>query len=92
MGSGICGLNSLRHGLVALWHVGSSWTKDQVCVPGIGRWILMHCTTREDLRLELFCNELVLIFIRKKALKFKNYRVKNYPYSFEKLYSAYRQR
>ena len=34
-------------GLVAPWHVGSSWTKNWTCVPCIGRWILNHCTTRE---------------------------------------------
>ena len=34
-------------GLVALWHVGSSTTRDRTCVPCIGRWILNHCATRE---------------------------------------------
>ena len=34
-------------GLVALQHVESSWARDQICVPCIGRWILVHCTTRE---------------------------------------------
>ena len=34
-------------GLVAPWHVGSSQTRDQTCVPCIGRWILNHCATRE---------------------------------------------
>ena len=33
-------------GLVALQHVGSSQTRDQTCVPCIGR-ILNHRTTRE---------------------------------------------
>ena len=42
------GLQQLRHtGLVAPWHVGSSWTRSQTCVPCIGRWILNHCATRE---------------------------------------------
>ena len=36
-----------HRGLVALQHVGSSPTRDQTCVPCIGRWILSHCTTRE---------------------------------------------
>ena len=36
-----------RTGLVSLWHVGSSWTRDLTGVPCIGRWILKHCTTRE---------------------------------------------
>ena len=29
-------------GLVALWHVGSFWTKDQTHVPRVGRWIPNH--------------------------------------------------
>ena len=28
-------------------HVGSSWTRDQTCVPCIGRQILIHWTTKE---------------------------------------------
>ena len=38
-----------RPGLVALRHVGSSQTRARTCVPGIGRQILNHCTTREAL-------------------------------------------
>ena len=34
-------------GLVAPWHVGSSWTRNQTCVPCIGRQILNHWTIRE---------------------------------------------
>ena len=34
-------------GLVALQHVGSSWTRDQAHVPFIGSWILIHHTPRE---------------------------------------------
>ena len=34
-------------GLVALWHVGSFWTRAGTHVPCIGRWILNHCATRE---------------------------------------------
>ena len=34
-------------GLVALWHVGSSWTRTRTRVPCTGRWILNHCATRE---------------------------------------------
>ena len=37
-----CGIR----GLVALWHVGSSWTRDLTSVPCIGRWILNHWITR----------------------------------------------
>ena len=36
-------------GLVALWHVRSSWTRAQIRVPRIGRRILNHCATREAL-------------------------------------------
>ena len=34
-------------GLVALWHVDSSQTREQNHVPCVGRWILNHWTTRE---------------------------------------------
>ena len=34
-------------GFVALQHVKSSCTRDQIHGPCIGRWILIHCTTRE---------------------------------------------
>ena len=34
-------------GSVAPQHVGSSWTRDQTCVPYTGREILNHWTTRE---------------------------------------------
>ena len=34
-------------GLVALQHVGSSWTRARTRVPCIGRRILNHCTARE---------------------------------------------
>ena len=34
-------------GLVSLWHVKSSQTKDGTRVPCIGRQILIHCATRE---------------------------------------------
>ena len=33
-------------GLVALRQVESSQTRDRTCVPCIGRWILIHCTTQ----------------------------------------------
>lgn len=33
--------------LVALWHVGSSQARDQMCVPFMDRWISIHCTIRE---------------------------------------------
>ena len=34
-------------GLIAPWQVGSSWTRDRTHIPLIGRWILIHCATRE---------------------------------------------
>ena len=34
-------------GLVALQHVGSSWTRDGTHVPCIGKWILNHWATRK---------------------------------------------
>ena len=37
----------MAHDLVAPPHVGSSQTRDRTHVPGIGRWILNNCTTRE---------------------------------------------
>ena len=41
-------LQQLWHtGLVALWHVESSWIRDRTHVPCTGRWILIHCATRE---------------------------------------------
>ena len=36
-----------RTGLVALRHVGSSWTRARTRVPCVSRRILNHCTTRE---------------------------------------------
>ena len=47
------GLSSWHMGLVALWHVGSSPTRDQTTVPYIARWILNHWTTGEALYLSL---------------------------------------
>ena len=38
-----------RMGLVAVSYVGSSWTRDQICVCCIGRRILYHQATREAL-------------------------------------------
>ena len=32
-------------GLVALWHMESSWTTDRTRVSCIGRWIPIHCAT-----------------------------------------------
>ena len=36
-----------HRGLTAPWHVKSSQIRDQTHAPCIGRWIPIHCTTRE---------------------------------------------
>ena len=41
------GSAACRTVLVASGHVGSSWARDQICVPCTGRRILYHWTTRE---------------------------------------------
>ena len=41
-------------GLVALWHVGSSWTRDWTRISCTGRWILYHWATREAPKLCAF--------------------------------------
>ena len=43
--------------LVALRHVGSSWTRARTHVPCIGRQILNHCATREVLPLCLLIGD-----------------------------------
>ena len=48
-GSGVQAQHLWLIGLDAPWHVGPSQTKDQTCVPCIGRWTPNHCTTREVL-------------------------------------------
>ena len=49
------GLQLLWHvGLVALWHVWSSWTRNRTCIPFIGRQTLNHWTTREVLSSFIF--------------------------------------
>lgn len=42
-------------GSAALWHVGSSRTRDWTCVPYTGRRITILCTTREVLPPRSFC-------------------------------------
>ena len=44
-----------RTGLVALRHVGSSWTRARTRVPFIGRQILNHCATREAPAQSILC-------------------------------------
>ena len=44
---------------VALRHMGSSWIRDPTHVPCTGRWIPIHCTTRE---VKVF-HEIFLLYI-----------------------------
>ena len=44
----------VAHGHVTLRHEGSSWTRDQTCVPCIGRRILNHWAAREVLPSYIF--------------------------------------
>ena len=57
-------------GLVALWHVRSSQTRDQTCVPCIGRWILNHSATREVLYSVFKITKQVSILMRVVTLIF----------------------
>ena len=43
--------------LVAPWHVGSSGTRDRICIPCIGRWILKHWATRDVLVIYRCCKK-----------------------------------
>ena len=43
-------------GLVALWHMGSSWTRDGTCVPCIGSGFLTHWTSMGVLQVLLNLN------------------------------------
>ena len=47
--------NWVAHELTAPRHVGSSWISDWTCVPCIGRWVLIHCATREVPMEVFFC-------------------------------------
>ena len=46
-GSGLTAQWLWLPGFIAPWHVKSSRTRDQTCVPCIGKQILSHCSTRE---------------------------------------------
>ena len=54
VGFSLRGLLLWHTGLVAPWHMGSSWNRDQTSVPCIERWILYHWTTREASAWDLF--------------------------------------
>ena len=48
-------------GLVAPWPVGSSWTRDHICVSFIDRWILYHWATRA-LCLAFYCVIMLCVY------------------------------
>ena len=48
-GSGVQAQQLCRPGPAAPWHVGSSWTRDQIHVPHIGKWTPNNGTTKEVL-------------------------------------------
>ena len=54
-----CDFRALEHrlnscGAHAAQHVGSSWTRERTHVSGNGRWILIHCATKEVHLLSIF--------------------------------------
>ena len=62
------GLNNWHMSLVSPWHVESSWTRNQICVPSIGRGILNHWIIRKVFSSSIFKRRLfreVLRFIAK---------------------------
>ena len=70
-------------GLVAPWHVGSSWNRDRTHVPCIGRWILNHCTTREDPGLFLIILNFEFLIIITKKIRgdfWNNYHREGFEY------------
>ena len=63
-GPRVCRLQQLQPtGLVALWHVESSQTKDQTHVTCIGIQILIHCTTREVLNFDFLKNYFIYLVV-----------------------------
>ena len=75
-----CGSWALEHRLsscgtraVVPWHVGSSWTRDRICVPCIGRQILNHGATREvpeilNLKKYIMLDQLLPLFFRRTQI------------------------
>ena len=51
--------------LVAPRHVESSQTRDQTCVPYVGRWILIHCTIKEVLDCK-FNQDYIILDLKKE--------------------------
>ena len=66
-GSGAQAQSLWRLGLVAPWHVGSSWTRDQTHVPCIGRQILNHWPPKKVLFL-LFFDRICLISLMMSSM------------------------
>ena len=53
MGSRVWAQQLQCMGLVSLWHVESSWTRDQTSIPCIAKQTLNHLTTREVLEFSM---------------------------------------
>ena len=66
-----------RVGLVALQHVGSSWTRARTRVPCVGRQILNHCATKEVL-VSFFKIRAIVLSYRENSrrIKLKSYSKK----------------
>ena len=71
-----------RTGLVALQHVGSSWTRDWTSVSCVGRWILYHWATREA---PVWCFDLVLCCFKKMVLKRSHMNILWFFFKVDKL-------
>ena len=59
-------LPGARASAIALQHVRSFWTRDNIRVPCTGRWSFNHWTTREAQSLVLF---LTIIFMRRNKIE-----------------------
>ena len=65
-------------GLIALWHVESSWARDRTYVPCIGRRILIHCTNQKGSPYFLFFKVTfkIELYVFRKC---KKYALKSLP-------------
>ena len=70
-------------GLVALQHVGSSWTRARTRVPCIGRRILNHCATREA---PVFLNFLYIVGLLEVPPKMKKSYIPKFCIQFQGTY------
>ena len=69
-------------GLVALWHVGSSQTKDRTHVSHIGRQILYHWAPKEALIFSvLILHHVILLCILISAIVFNTFLMIFYEYN-----------